>query len=141
MLKASVGRPRKYLSELLGFLGLPLERLPDLVARTNLRSNPGKYPRFLGGWLLASRIFSGMERGRYARIVGKDRHTASAALRYGAYVAKLGIMVALAAGIVKQMPAMRPATEDSLNQFLREANSELDDILVGSWSQWWYRNE
>jgi len=129
--------PELELSKILEFLGLPSERLQALCARATSPSNPGRYPRFLGGWLLASRLTAGFENGRYARDVGPGRHRGVATLRYGAYRAKLAAMVALGAGIVQRQPQMKKTTRDSLQRYLREANTGIDELLGGHWLAWW----
>jgi len=133
--------PQVVLSGLLEFLGLPDNYLDLLLSRLDVRSNPGRYPRFLAGWLLGSKLLTGMERGRYARDVGQSRHSTLAKIRYGAYRVKLGVMATMGVGVIRCLPPMKRETRRSLTYFLQEANSGLDELLDGTWSQWWYRNE
>ena len=133
--------PEAELGAMLQFLGLPSNRLPTLISRINVPSNPGRYPRFLGGCLMASRLLAGLERGHYARDVGSDRQTLLASVRYGAYLGKLGVMAVLAGGVVRSVRPILPETRRSLSHFLREANSGIEDLLEGSWNRWWYRGE
>jgi len=131
--------PAMQLNLILRFLNLSESHLETLVERAAVRSNPGRYPRWLGGWLLGSRILSGLERGRYARDVGETRDHLIAYIRHIGYWGKLACLSVLSAGIHLRPPEMKAGTRRALVDFLSDANREIDQLLGPSWSQPWYR--
>ena len=132
--------PDVVLPGVLEFLGLPPSNIEYLTSRTASKSNAGRYPRLLAGWLLGSRLLAGLERGRYARDVGKRRASIPGTLRYYGYLLKIVVMAGLACGVVRRTPAMRPATRESLRRYLKDANSGLDRLLAWDTAAWWYRD-
>ena len=130
--------PEKVLSELLLFLDLPPSSLGLLLSQLKKQSNPGRYPRFMPGWLLGSRLLSGLERGRYAKEIEGEKISLLNRSKYIGYVFKLYMMALLAGGVVRKKPKMRLETRNSLCCFFKEANEGLDDLLGNSFSRWWY---
>jgi hypothetical protein len=133
-------KPELELTRLVSFLGLPAESVAILLRSVGIKSNPGRYPRFLPTWLLASRAMSGLESGRYARELGENRNSAMAKIRESGYFAKIAAMALVSGGVVRKGPPIHPMTKRSLNQFLREANHGLEELLGRDWTSQWYQD-
>lgn len=131
--------PQTELSRVVDFLGLPDGAVEAMHEHLTVRSNPGRYPRFLPGWLFAARLLSGWERGRYAQEVlpqGQDRGVRQRVAR-ALYFAKLGAMVLAAGGIHRSSPKMKPQTREELEMYFGAANARLDNSLGPEFTRLW----
>ncbi|GAB3376475.1 sulfotransferase [Spongiibacter taiwanensis] len=102
------------------------------------RENSGMYPNWLFGWLLTSRVFKGLERGRYSKdiLVGG---VMPAGFRYLLYKLKIVLMVVGGLGFSRtRKRCMKLSTREYLNRYFREANYDLDEIIGLPSSQIWY---
>lgn len=122
------------------YLGLDECKLKNMAKLTARRSNPGRFPRWLRGWLACTRLMPVGPQARYAQTVGKSRNSIRAAVRYRGYRLGLACAAFVSGGITTQKPPMNSATAQALDAFFREANSGLDDILDQDTSKWWYRS-
>jgi hypothetical protein len=133
--------PQRELVRVIEFLGLPDGALAHLVGQLDRRSNPGRYPRWLGGWLFASRLLPSLHAARYARDIGASRSSVSAGIGYALWRSRLAALVIAGAGITTSRPPMRQRTLRSLSQYLRDANAGLDDVVGGGFEEWWFPTE
>jgi hypothetical protein len=99
-------------------------------------SNPGRYPRWLRGWLMGAGIMRGFEHGRYsADVSGGPRWRNE--LKYCGFAAKILVCYILALGETKKKVKMKPKTRRQLNIFLKEANVDLDKWIEFDTSEYW----
>lgn len=130
--------PEVELGRITDFLGLPAEVAEQMATRLHRRSNSGRYPRFMQGWMLASRLLSGLERGRYASALGGDASSGLALkLRSGLYWFKIAVMMVLGLGFRCSAPQMLDGTRRELAGYFAEANNGLDDRTGVPFSRYW----
>ena len=127
--------PEVELARITGFLGLPKEATKQIMAQLERRSNPGRYPRFLGGWLFGARLLSGLERARYAPDLGGGG--LSSRLRAGLYWFKIAVMAVFATGCRRSAPKLPEGTGRELSAFFAETNRGLDDRTGVPFHRYW----
>lgn len=129
--------PRLELGRIAMFLGLPDNAVERMLGHLHKRSNPGRYPRFLGGWLLGSRLLAGLESNRYAaELRARDAAIGRRALVI-LYWLKIGCMVALAGGFRRSAPRLSPQTRDELGGFFATANRGIEVLTDLPFYRYW----
>lgn len=131
--------PRREVLRILRFLGCE-ELYSDawLEGCLSRRANPGRFPRFPAGWLLAARLLPTMRRGRYAREIGSGRNTVRAKFLHAAYGLRLLMCVLLGFGYsARRRPRMKQDTRRALAKYFQSVNSRVDQFIARDTSVWW----
>lgn len=129
--------PDAELERIAGFLGLPPSAATAMQAQLAKRSNPGRYPRFLKGWLLGARLLAGLERSRYAADLGTGSGSAAKRLYGSLYWVKIATMAVMAGGFRKSAPKLSEVTRAELFAFFAEANRGLDNVTGVPFHRYW----
>jgi hypothetical protein len=114
--------PKTELDAIARFLGV--ENFVPSAEKITRPSNPGRYPRWLRGWLAGAFILQGFEKGRYSSAVG-DRPRWRSRLSYSGFLAKILICYSLGLGETNRKVRMKVDTRQQLDIYLREVNAGL----------------
>jgi len=100
-------------------------------------ANPGRYPRFLSGWLFASRVLPSWERTRYlSELDGGDKFK----IKTLPFMLKIGISRIFGLGEHSSRPPIKPRTRRELDEYFKDANASLDAIVDLKTSSYWYKS-
>mgnify|MGYP005987616127 CR=1 FL=1 len=132
--------PKAELTKVVQFLDLPESDIEIFLDTVTQKKNYGRYPRFLTGWLFASRCLSGLERFRYYDQLHSKSGTFKIPLGWLFYL-KIFIMTIFGGGYTSQKRPLKNETLNQLNTFLLDANHDLSSIIGEPFVEYWTKNE